>query len=72
MSIGNKVYRAKSIGDSMAWAKQHLQEASDGSVFLADQLTQAKGRQGRVWMVHPDQLIVTFVLKTIAVSGYFI
>ncbi len=63
MSIGNKVYRAQCVDDSMVWAKENLATAPDGAVFLADELTQAKGRQGRVWAVHQDQLIVTFILK---------
>jgi BirA family transcriptional regulator, biotin operon repressor / biotin---[acetyl-CoA-carboxylase] ligase len=63
MTIGSKVYRTHTTSDSMAWAKEHLSTAPDGSIFLADILTQAHGRQGRTWQIHPGQLIVTFILK---------
>jgi BirA family biotin operon repressor/biotin-[acetyl-CoA-carboxylase] ligase len=63
MPIGKKVYRAQSTDDSMGWARSLLHDAPDGAVFLADVLTQAKGRQGRFWQIMPGQLIVTFLLK---------
>jgi BirA family transcriptional regulator, biotin operon repressor / biotin---[acetyl-CoA-carboxylase] ligase len=63
MVIGKKVYRQHTVTDSMAWAQEHSDDAPDGSVFLADVLTQAKGRHNRTWCIHPGQLIVTFVLK---------
>jgi biotin-(acetyl-CoA carboxylase) ligase len=49
--------------DTMDWAKQNLATAPDGAVFLADKLTSAGGRFGRVWKVYEGQLNVTFILK---------
>lgn len=63
MIIGSKLYRTHETSDSMAWAKEHLHDAPDGAVFLADLFTQARGRQGRSWQVGPGQLMVTFLLK---------
>lgn len=63
MTIGSKIYRTESTSDSMAWAKEHMNEAPDGSIFLADSFTHARGRQGRTWQVSPGQLMVTILLK---------
>ncbi|KKQ33373.1 MAG: Biotin/acetyl-CoA-carboxylase ligase [candidate division TM6 bacterium GW2011_GWF2_37_49] len=61
--IGSKLYRTKSCVDSIAWASQHLSDAPDGSVFLADRLESAHGRNGRIWLWQPGQLAVTIILK---------
>jgi len=63
MSIGSKLYRTHTCENSMIWAKQHLDEAPDGAIFLADVLTNAYGRQDRTWSVQQGQLLVTFLLK---------
>lgn len=63
MTIGSKLYRTQSTNDSMAWAKEHINDAPDGSIFLADTLTHARGRQGRTWQVSAGQLLVTMLLK---------
>ncbi len=63
MTIGAKLYRTATTDDSMAWAKQNMAQAPDGTVFLADITTTAKGRQGRSWQIYPGQLLVTFILK---------
>lgn len=63
MVIGSKLYRTKTCENSLAWAREHLDTAPDGSVFLADTLVQAYGRQGRVWKVYPGQLLITLLLK---------
>jgi BirA family biotin operon repressor/biotin-[acetyl-CoA-carboxylase] ligase len=47
----------------MDWAKQNLETAPDGAVFLADKLTSASGRFGRIWKVYEGQLNITFILK---------
>ena len=47
----------------MQWAKQHLNEAPDGAVFLTEKLTHARGRQGRTWELMDGQLCVTLILK---------
>lgn len=62
-AIGHKVYRIKTTDDSFAWAQEYANEAPDGSVFLADQLTKARGRQGRTWEIYDGQLTVTILLK---------
>lgn len=61
--IGGNLYRTKSCADSIAWAGQHLSDAPDGSVFLADSLQNAKGRSNKVWVWQPGQLAVTILLK---------
>jgi BirA family biotin operon repressor/biotin-[acetyl-CoA-carboxylase] ligase len=61
--IGSKLFRTKVCADSMAWATQHLLDAPDGAIFLADSLEKAKGRQGRVWEWASGQLAVTILLK---------
>ena len=63
MAIGSALYRTPSTNDSMAWARSLMHEAPDGSVFLADTYTHARGRQGRSWEVLPGQLMVTLLLK---------
>jgi len=63
MTIGKSVYRLHTVDDSMKWARSHIDDAPDGSVFLADVLTQAKGRSTRTWSLYPGQLIVTMLLK---------
>jgi BirA family biotin operon repressor/biotin-[acetyl-CoA-carboxylase] ligase len=63
MIIGSKLYRIQTTADSMGWAKSLIQEAPDGAIFLADQYTHLRGRQGREWCIMPGQLVVTMVLK---------
>jgi len=63
MVIGNKIYRTGICSDSMEWAKQNIKDAPDGAVFLADELTNAKGRSGRIWKFYKGQLAVTVLLK---------
>lgn len=63
MIIGSKLYRIKECANSMSWAKEHIIDAPDGSVFLADKLLQASGRSGRSWQIYPGQLAITLLLK---------
>jgi BirA family biotin operon repressor/biotin-[acetyl-CoA-carboxylase] ligase len=63
MIIGSKLYRTKTCANSLSWAREHLDTAPDGSVFIADTLTKAYGRQGRTWQVYPGQLLITLLLK---------
>ncbi len=63
MVIGAKLYRTKTCANSFAWARENIDSAPDGSVFLADTLTHAYGRQGRNWVVYPGQLLITLLLK---------
>jgi len=63
MVIGSKLYRTKECANSMAWAKEHIIDAPDGSVFLADTMLKARGRQDRVWKLYPGQLLLTLLLK---------
>src|SRR5580700_4599408 len=63
MTIGSALYRTKTCTNSMTWAKNNIASAPDGSVFLADQLEVAQGRQGRTWGIRPGQLLITIVLK---------
>lgn len=70
MIIGSKLYRMAICEDSMEWAKQHLSDAPDGSVFLADKLTKAKGRGNRVWKIYDGQLSVTLLLKPRGINKF--
>jgi BirA family biotin operon repressor/biotin-[acetyl-CoA-carboxylase] ligase len=63
MIFGSKLYRARVIRNSLAWARQHLDDAPDGSIFLADTLEEAQGRQGRTWQIDKGQLLITALLK---------
>lgn len=61
--IGSAFYRTVECNDSLEWAKQHTASAPDGSVFIAEKLTAARGRQGRTWQWAPGQVAVTILLK---------
>jgi biotin-[acetyl-CoA-carboxylase] ligase BirA-like protein len=63
MIIPSKIYRKERCADTFAWAKEFIHEAPDGSVFLADFLDRARGRQSRAWMFYEGQLAVTLLLK---------
>lgn len=63
MKIGSKLYRIEKTDDTIAWARENLAQAPDGSVFLADVVTKARGRHGRSWVVSPGQIMVTILLK---------
>jgi BirA family biotin operon repressor/biotin-[acetyl-CoA-carboxylase] ligase len=47
----------------MDWAHSMIDSAPDGSVFLADKYTVARGQHGREWKLYPGQLILTLLLK---------
>lgn len=63
MIIGSKIYEFEESSNSMELAKQHLQQAPDGAIFLVKTLKKAHGRQERNWKVYPEQISVTFLLK---------
>ncbi len=63
MIIGNKVFHKDKIYNSLDWAKENIDSAPDGSVFLADIHEYTKGRQDRNWIFDKDQLAVTILLK---------
>lgn len=63
MIIGNTIYKKETCSNSFAWAKEELEHAPDGSLFLAEKLTHAKGRQGRTWEIADGQLLITLLLK---------
>ncbi|MBX9830775.1 biotin--[acetyl-CoA-carboxylase] ligase [Candidatus Babeliales bacterium] len=61
--IGSDFFYKESSDNTLAWAKEYLDTAQDGAVFIAHKLTHARGRQGRTWHWAPGQLALTFVLK---------
>lgn len=63
MIFGSKLYRTAVVRNTLAWARENIIHAPDGSVFLADSVEQAQGRQGRAWQIAPGQLLFTAVLK---------
>ncbi|MFH1644575.1 MAG: biotin--[acetyl-CoA-carboxylase] ligase [bacterium] len=63
MSIPSKIYTFDESENSVALAKQNINESPDGSVFLVKNLTSAHGRQGRSWKLYGGQIVVTLLLK---------
>ncbi|MFH1831509.1 MAG: hypothetical protein ABH827_01770 [bacterium] len=63
MIIGSEIYPIQLCSDSMKLAKDHLQVAQSGAVFIVEQLAHAHGRQGRDWLVSDGQLALTILLK---------
>lgn len=63
MIIGSKAYKFDESKNSMELAKEYIDIAPDGSLFLVKNLQQAHGRQGRAWALYPEQLSITFLLK---------
>ena len=63
MIIGSEIFYKKKVYNSLEWAKQNIDEAPDGAVFLADIHEHTKGRQERTWIFDKDQLAVTILLK---------
>ena len=65
MIIGSKAYKFDESKNSMELAKEYINTAPDGAIFLVKNLQQAHGRQDRVWTLYPEQLSVTFLLKPV-------
>ncbi len=63
MIIGNKIFHKNKIYNSLDWAKENIDTAPDGSIFLANVHEKTKARQGRDWIFDKDQLAVTILLK---------
>lgn len=63
MIIGSKFFHEKEIYNSIEWAKENIDSAPDGSVFMAEEHKFTRGRQNRVWVYNRDQLVVTLLLK---------
>ena len=63
MAICCKVYRKEICHNSLEWAKEHIDDAPDGSIFLADHHEVTRGRQDRTWIQYKGQLLITILLK---------
>lgn len=61
--IGQLIITAPTCDDSFAWARELLPMASDGTVLIAHNLTHARGRQGRIWVLADGQISHTIILK---------
>ena len=61
--IGSSILYLKSCPNSMDAAKEHLAFLHHGTILSIKNLVAARGRQGRVWMLAPGQLVMTFILK---------
>lgn len=68
MIFGSKVYRAERVQNTLEWAKENIASAQDGSVFLANHVESAQGRQGRIWQIAQGQLLLTAILKPESLS----
>lgn len=62
-SIGHQVLTTQHVDDTMAWARSLLPLASDGTVLIARNITKARGRQGRSWVLAEGQITQTIILK---------
>ena len=63
MPIPSKIYYKKVCDDSIGWAHSCAEFSPDGSAFVVQKLTNARGRQGRQWITQRGQLWVTLLLK---------
>lgn len=61
--IGQLIITEQQCDDSMAWARQMVPLASDGTVLITRELTKARGRQGRRWVLASGQITHTLILK---------
>lgn len=63
MIIGSKIFYKEIVQNSLDWAQKNIENASDGSIFMADKHVTTHGRLGRKWIFDKDQLVVTILLK---------
>ncbi|MFH1461598.1 MAG: biotin--[acetyl-CoA-carboxylase] ligase [bacterium] len=63
MVIGSKIFHKDKVFNSMDWAKENLETAPNGSVFIANFHEHTRGRQERTWVFDKDQLTATILLK---------
>ena len=63
MIVGSKIYHKRKCHNSMEWAKNEIDKAPDGAIFIADEHEYTRGRQGRTWKIYPGQLLITLLLK---------
>lgn len=63
MIIGSKIFYKKSCYNSIEWAKENIDNAPDGSIFLADVHEYTHGRQDRIWQSDLEQIKVSILLK---------
>ena len=69
MLIGCRLYKAKVCSNSIAWAKENIDFAPDGSVFIVEKLTNAYGRNGRIWSIKPGQILITILLRPTKITS---
>ncbi|MFA5074478.1 MAG: biotin--[acetyl-CoA-carboxylase] ligase [Candidatus Babeliales bacterium] len=70
MIIGSKIFHKKSCYNSIEWAKENIEIAADGSIFLADIHEYTHGRQDRIWQSDLEQIKVSILLKPEILSSY--
>jgi len=63
MIVGSKIYHKSRCYNSIEWAKNEIDKAPDGAIFIADEHEYTRGRQGRIWKNYPGQLFITILLK---------
>ncbi|KKP23811.1 MAG: Biotin-protein ligase [candidate division TM6 bacterium GW2011_GWF2_28_16] len=61
--IPSKIFFKPEIYNSIDWAKENINNAPDGSVFMADAHKFTRGRQNRSWLFDKGQLVITLLLK---------
>ncbi|MBM3887364.1 biotin--[acetyl-CoA-carboxylase] ligase [Candidatus Dependentiae bacterium] len=62
-SIGSLILTQQICDNSMTWAREVLPIVQDGTVLIVRHLAQARGRQGRSWVLAEGQITHTIVLK---------
>jgi BirA family biotin operon repressor/biotin-[acetyl-CoA-carboxylase] ligase len=63
MIIGSKLYYFDTISSTNDYAKTLLYEAPEGTVILADEQTDARGRHGTSWYSPPGGLWMSVMLR---------
>ena len=63
MIIGSKIFHNTTVNNSLDWAQKNIDNAPDGSIFIADEHKVTRGRLGQNWVFDKEQLVVTILLK---------
>lgn len=67
--IGKKVYHFKELNSTNEYSKKLVKDAEQGTVVLADEQTNGKGRFGKNWYSPQGGLWLSIILKPKKISG---
>lgn len=68
MLIGNKIHHFNSIGSTSEYAKNIIGGSPEGTVVLAEQQTDGKGRSGKAWYSPAGGIWMSVILRPKALS----